>query len=362
MRIVHVITTIERGGAENAINSLAKVQVQNGYSVTVVPLKGRLDLKDSFQESGVDVDTAFVSKSLLAQIFLMRSKFRNADIFHAHLPRAEILLRLSKAQSGFFVTRHNTEPFFPNSHNLISKFLSRFVLQKTLGVISISQAVRLFLIDKKEMSARTRNTVIYYGYVPRYEKVVRDALNQNRCASKIEIGTISRLSPQKNLNLLIDLAKHLKEMNLDFRIRVVGDGPDRSLLESRIISLNLSSRMELLGKLPNVFPFLESLDFFVLTSNYEGLGLVLLEAMDAGLPIIAPRNSAVPEVLSYEHPGLFMSGDLVSLSSIFMNVLSNQTTRQAALGIQSSQLNMFSMEAYFVHHEEFYSASPFLTT
>lgn len=353
--MVHVITTIERGGAENAVLSLARVQVENGYQVVVVPLKGDFELKDAFEASGVTVDTDFLPKSFLNQVFHMRKKFLDVDLFHAHLPRAELLMRLSKAKSGFLVTRHNTEAFFPKYLNSWSKLLSRFVLQRSLGVIFISTAVKQFLLTSKEMSHKTFNAVIYYGYSPRNMNSEKEPLVHKGTNRRIELGTISRLAPQKNLELLIEFANLLREKGLSSRIRVVGEGPNRSILENKVFSLNLMSEIQFLGRMTDVFPFLNSLDFFVLTSNYEGLGLVLLEAMDARLPIIAPRNSAIPEVLGDHHPGLFETGDLNAFLSTFMTMLTNDSTRQKALNIQSQRLNRFSMESYFEHHHDFYN-------
>ena len=301
------------------------------------------------------MDTDFVSRSFINQVFHMRKKFLDVDLFHAHLPRAELLMRLSKAESGFLVTRHNTEAFFPKYLNSWSKLLSRFVLQRSLGVVSISAAVKQFLLTSKEISPKTINKIIYYGYSPRIMNSEKNLLTQKGTKPRIEIGTIGRLTPQKNLELLVQFANLLREKGLNSRIRVVGEGPDRSYLENRVRSLNLMSEIQFLGRMNDVFPFLNSLEFFVLTSNYEGLGLVLLEAMDAGLPIIAPRNSAIPEVLGDDHPGLFETGNLNSLLSTFMTMLTNKSTRQSTVDIQSQRLNRFSMENYFERHHDFYN-------
>ena len=301
------------------------------------------------------MDTDFVSRSFINQVFHMRKKFLDVDLFHAHLPRAELLMRLSKAESGFLVTRHNTEAFFPRYLNSWSKLLSRFVLQRSLGVVSISAAVKQYILTSKEMSSKTINTVIYYGYAPRNRIFLKSKPSRKEIEGSIQIGTISRLAPQKNLELLVEFANLLREKGLRARIRVVGEGPDRSILESKVLSLNLISEIQFLGRMTDVFPFLNSLDFFVLTSNYEGLGLVLLEAMDAGLPVIAPRNSAIPEVLGEDHPGLFETGDLNALLSTFMSILTNDSIRQRTFDIQSQRLNGFSMESYFERHHDFYN-------
>jgi glycosyltransferase involved in cell wall biosynthesis len=355
MRVVHLITTIERGGAENAVFALANIQVEKGYEVTVIPLKGKLELFEAMQEHNINVDTSLISKNFLAQIRVMRRKYREGYIFHAHLSRAELLIRLSKSHSRFYVTRHNTERFFPKSNKYFSIMLSRFVLQKSKGVISISRAVKQFLYDSHEISTRISISVIYYGYKKQMNNVPKKQINVKLLNPEIALATIGRLAPQKNMSLLIDFAKRIQMDKVCFQLQIAGEGPDRFELEKKVRELNLSQKVEFLGKLSDIAKFLMDKDFFIFTSNYEGLGLALLEAMDAGLPIIAPRNSAIPEVIGENHPGLFISGNLDSLYDTFMLLLKNSSIQQEALAIQESRLNLFNMENYFASHHFLYS-------
>lgn len=357
LRVIHVITTIERGGAENAILALAREQVRNGYHVIVVPLKGALELETDFTEAGITLDLTLHSLSFIQQIIIFRSKYNEDFVFHGHLPRSELLLRFCKAKSGFYVTRHNAEAFFPKAPRLISKILSRFVTCKSISVIAISQAVASFLLEKKEISSNNPFSVIHYGYLPRC--TTRHVEREYRTLNQqfLRIGTISRLTTQKNLILLIELGSILRKLNFSFLIQIVGAGPDRLLLENKVKEFGLEDQIHFLGKKSDVMPFLQEQDVFILTSNYEGFGLVLLEAMDANLPIIAASNSAIPEVLGENHPGLFETGNSNSLLHILLNVLRFPDTYACALNIQSTQLNFFSMEKYFCAHHQLYMNS-----
>jgi glycosyltransferase involved in cell wall biosynthesis len=82
------------------------------------------------------------------------------------------------------------------------------------------------------------------------------------------------------------------------------------------------------------------MDVFVLSSLYEGFGLVLLEAMDAGVPVIASNNSAIPEVLGNDFPGLARTGDVqdfLEKMSQFVNI----ENRKHVLQVQNVQLGIF---------------------
>jgi len=357
IKVVHVITTIERGGAENAVLALSKEQVRNGYEVVVVPLKGVLELENEFILAGASVDASLLGHAFSSQIIMFRKKYNESFLFHGHLPRAELLLRLCKSRSSFFITRHNVEPFFPGAPSFVSRLLSRFVTNRSKSVVAISNAVLQFLNSSKEISRNTQSLVIYYGY----SRKCKDKRKQNQESglsdSTLRMGTISRLTPQKNLNMLIQLGAQLKAMNRTFLIQIVGAGTDKSLLESKVKEIGLENEILFLGKQRDVMPFLQEQDVFVLTSNYEGFGLVLLEAMDANLPVIASRNSAIPEVLGECHPGLFNAGDSESLLKTLICALQTSSTYEEIMRIQSAQLDFFSMEKYFFTHHELYTQS-----
>lgn len=357
IHVVHVITTIERGGAENAVLALTREQVRNGYQVVVIPLKGKLELENEFILAGVTIDASLIAQSFLSQVMMFRKKYNEGVIFHGHLPRSELLLRLCKSRYRFFVTRHNAEKFFPNAPSFVSKLLSRFVTHKSESVLAISQAVLHFLIKSKEISKKSQSSVIYYGYSRRckYDKNKKQGFTLNQ--KTLRIGTISRLAPQKNLTMLIQLGTQLKARHQAFLIQIVGAGPDKPLLESRVKEIGLENEILFLGKQSDVMPFLQKQDVFVLTSNYEGFGLVLLEAMDATLPIIASRNSAIPEVLGESHPGLFKTGDSGSLFRTLIGALQLSGTYDEMMKIQSTQLNFFSIEKYFCAHHDLYTRS-----
>ena len=91
-KVTHLITTIERGGAEKQLLTLASEQVQSGLNVVVLYLKGKPDLRNEFEESGVEVNDLLVGKSFLKQIFLLSKYLRkNPSPVHAHLPKSELL-------------------------------------------------------------------------------------------------------------------------------------------------------------------------------------------------------------------------------------------------------------------------------
>lgn len=353
--ITHVITTIERGGAEHALLTLAKYQVTQGHDVTVVPLKGRRELMNEFLEVGVKVKVDGLNRNIVRQVQFLRNELSPNTITHAHLPRAEIVCRLA-SQKGFrLATRHNAESFYPNGPSFISRTLSRWVTKKS-HVIAISHAVLRFLKDTEELHQSCQAEVIHYGYERRLASPRSISQKQITGPHTFQIGTVSRLARQKNLFLLLQLTKTLVENGFDVHASILGDGIMKDSLNTYVFKNNLVKHVTFLGRSSKVLEFIQSLDIFFLCSNYEGFGLVLLEAMDAGVPIIAAKNSAIPEVLGFEHPGLFETNSLSSLTNVTINLLLSHPLRTQFLRIQNRRLKQFGVQIYGKSHDLTYNS------
>ena len=127
-KVTHLITTIERGGAEKQLLTLASEQVQSGLNVVVLYLKGKPDLRNEFEAAGVEVNNLLVGKSFLKQIFLLSKYLRkNPSPVHAHLPKSELLAAIVVTKKYLVFSRHNAEPFWPGGPRIISNLLSKFV-------------------------------------------------------------------------------------------------------------------------------------------------------------------------------------------------------------------------------------------
>ena len=164
-KVTHLITTIERGGAEKQLLTLASEQVQSGLSVVVLYLKGKPDLKNEFEESGVEVNNLLVGKSFSKQIFLLSKHLRkNPSFIHAHLPKSELLTAIVVRNKYFVFSRHNSEPFWPGGPRIISNLLSKFVCKRASQGIAISNAVRSYLIKRGEIPNGYTIDVVYYGF------------------------------------------------------------------------------------------------------------------------------------------------------------------------------------------------------
>jgi glycosyltransferase involved in cell wall biosynthesis len=346
IRIIHIITTIERGGAELQLLMLAKKQALEGKRVEVLYLKGLPSLHENFQSVNVKVNPVLKDKPFFSQIFLLRrylNTIRGSYIIHAHLPQSELLATIAKTSEGKLVnSRHFGGQFFPQSNRHISSFLGRLATIRSSYVVAISESVAKILIVNREVSKTVPIKTIYYGFD-------LDSFISQKSISKpftldkgINIGTVARLSPEKDIETLLRALKIVSQSDRTTNLYVVGSGKMEEELKSIAAALDISDSVTFLGKISEVFEFMDAIDIFVLTSKFEGFGMVLLEAMAANTRVIAANNSAIAEVISNNGAGyLFETGNEIDLANQ-INVIKDKS-RESFRIAQQSRLSFFSI-------------------
>ena len=363
-KVAHLITTIERGGAEKQLLTLASEQVKSGIKVEVIFLKGKPELKKEFEESGVEVNQLLVGKSFLNQISLLTKYIRkNPTPVHAHLPKAELLAAIVVANKYFIFTRHNSEPFWPGGPRIISNLLSKFVCKRASQGIAISSAVKSYLIKRGEIPTGYNIDVVYYGFQknsPTNSAGLKSIISLIQSqSSNFKIGTIGRLVPQKDYPTLLNAFSNVLKSAPKTDLYVVGEGYLQKELIKLSKTLGVNDKVHWLGKTEYVNEFLSKIDLFILSSKYEGFGLVLLEAMVAKKPIIAANNSAIPEVLGKIYEGLFSTGDANALAQQIKTAISDENFSKRLVNSYSSQLDFFDPSKMNRNIENVYSNAGF---
>jgi glycosyltransferase involved in cell wall biosynthesis len=314
VQILHVITSLVRGGAESHVAYLARRQADCGASVTVAYLKG----EPYWRETLVNVDVAVEHLGMARYgdprpIARLRGAMRRLrpDILHAHMPPAELYARVALATGGparaFVVTRHNDEHFYRGpGHREVGAWVAR----RANVVIAVSDAVREATHRYLGVSAGRTRTIPHGVELEPFARV--GPAERKRLRAKwgavddtIVVGTVGRLVPQKALHVLLEAFAHYRACgSLPSRLVVVGYGPLEPELKARSLELGLADAVVWAGFRDDIPTVMSSFDVFALSSQYEGFGVVLLEAMAAGKPIVATRVSAIPEVVEDGVTGL----------------------------------------------------------
>ena len=301
MNIVHLITSIEKGGAENHLSCLVRGQVKKN-KVIVIYLKGKPYWKKYFLGMGVKtIKLSFKNNNLIEIIkntFYLKKIFKDfkIDVVHSHLPHMEFygwLSTLFQKKIKFVISKHVANDFFGGSEfvnkSLFAMLLCKIFASRAKKIISISNTVKKYFstgiisINKKKI------------FLPK---------------NKLIFGSVGRLVKQKNYKFVIkSFEKYHKFYNVNSILVIAGKGPEEKNLKRLVNELKLKNNIFFIGHLNNVANFLKQIDVFCMNSKFEGLGLVMLEAMAFGKPIIAPRISAIPEVIKDGVNGLLTKSD-----------------------------------------------------
>ena len=312
MRILHVITTLDVGGAEMHLLSQVRGQAAAGHAVRVLYLKGKGTLAPDLRDAGA----GFVGRAGAGGLF--RSA-RWADLVHTHLLKADMtgaaVATLAGRRSRLVASKHNDEQVLRRPLvSLVHRILGRLPVR----TIVLSDHVGRFFAEHGGVDpARTRR--IYYGIDPApFERAAaKPAAEKQRLRASLGIAPddvvfvcVARFAPQKAHEILLRALAKVETPSV--RLLLVGDDPfgdGRRRAEDVARELRLGGRAIFTGIRRDVPDLLAISDGFVMCSRWEGLGLVFLEAMAASLPIVATRVSAVPEVVDDGETGVLVPVD-----------------------------------------------------
>ena len=122
-------------------------------------------------------------------------------------------------------------------------------------------------------------------------------------ARDIVVGFVGRLDPVKNLSLLLKVFETCLEQDQNFKLLLVGDGPERGLIEQACTRPVFRGRILCVGQQENVVAYLRAMDVFILTSLREQMPMSMLEAMSVGLPVVGTAVGEIPVILQGQEAG-----------------------------------------------------------
>lgn len=186
--------------------------------------------------------------------------------------------------------------------------VNRLLFQKILtGVIANSYATRKVICSSgHQLIPEEKIAVNYLGIdIRQYDRSEYRPLVR-RQGNELILGTAGRMVPQKNQKFLIDAAKQLQQLGIEFTLLMAGAGKLEKSLKDHAAASGLQEKIVFLGFVENIKSFMETIDIFLLSSAWEGFGYVLVEAMASKKPVIALNSSSEPEIVSDQHSGFII--------------------------------------------------------
>lgn len=312
MRILQIITRSSLGGAQSVVSALANYLCQN-HSVFVVAGEGdgkifdMLDKRVKYKQCTALQRSLSPTKDLQACVELRRiyNEFQ-PDVVHLHSSKAGMLGRFIFPKSKIVYTVHG----FDSIRIAFRKFLpiERFMQRRCTAIVGVSKYDERHLLEER---INRGVSYIYNGIVP-IEKDENLSWPIKIKESKVVL-CIARLSPPKKHDLFLQVARQLPNVAFVW----IGNQcePDEQI----------PSNVYFLGNIPDAGRYCQLADVFVLPSNYEGLPMVILEAMSCGIPVVASNVGGVSEAVIDGVNGYVVNNTVDDFTIRLESLLENET-------------------------------------
>jgi len=335
--IVQVVENLEVGGLERLAVDLALAQRAAGHRNAVYCLYGAGPLARELETGGVPVVEFHKERhSKAATTWAMARQLRRdgADVVHGHNIAVHHFAAAAKRIAGVPVCINTRHSATSSTGAPYQERYFRWVEPFTDHVVFVCDYVRKKLEPLLNYPA-AKCSVILNG-IP-LEKFLAHPASPGGARPRIRFGTIGRLVPAKGHSVLIEAFSKIAVQLPEADLRIYGYGPLENQLRELIGRQGMAGRITLEGRTDDAARVFESLDVFVFSSVNEGLPLVILEAMAAGLPIVSTRIGGVPEVAPESvFPWFAQPGDAESLAAAMLRVA--QSSDLARTGAEARRI------------------------
>lgn len=337
MRILHLSSARSLGGGERHLADLAGALSRRGHEVYAA-LPPRSPLRDELTSLPAEnIFTLRLRNALDVGSALELARHirdHQIEIVHAHVARDYPLAALAVRRASpakLIITRHVL--FRLNKLHAVT-------FRQARRVIAVSQAVGRSLAAQKIVPAR-KITVIPNGidfqcFDASLQGFDREAFRRRMKIPRgsLLVGTVGELKRQKGHEDFLRAAAIIAREKSNVHFVIAGGdstrtGEHRAHLEGLIAELNLTSRVHLTGWLDDVAPLLSALDVYVSASHTESFGLAIVEAMAAGLAVVATATEGAREIIDDEETGIIVAiGDHQAMAATVLHLLEDENSRR----------------------------------
>lgn len=306
MNIVHLVESLDTGGLERVVVSLANAQRKQGHAMTVVCLFHGGELAAELRALGIDVVLCHKRKGLdWRAVRTIRDTLRGtaADVLHTHNPVPHyygVLAAIGMGVGCKLNTRHGMG-MFPFSWK--RELLYRLAMFGSDYGVAVCKAAQINFQHKGIIPVSKGRCIPNGIELDSFARRTSTAKSQlladlGRTGEPLVFGIVGRLNAAKDHACLLQAMALLVKQRTDVHLVVVGDGECRGELEEMALSLGLTQFVTFLGRRDDVSHLLTAFDVFVLSSRTEGYSLALVEAAATALPIIATNVGGNGEIVT----------------------------------------------------------------
>lgn len=313
-KLVFFLESFSGGGAETVLLRILKYIDRDKFDVVIIVMTPKGELRSEFYKLGFKIKNVINSKFLI----LNKIKYKLLYSFIPDYIVCRYLIRGLKADTYIAFTEGYTTKIFSKIKNGETKItwvhidLEKYPwTQNTKIYKGLNEEIEIYKRFNKVVAVSVsvaKSLQTYYNiptptiiHNPIDEQQIRSlsmakhAINIDK--NKFNIVTVGRLVIQKGYNQLINVFYEISKGKQNAMLWIIGEGPERKNLETKIGELKLREKVMMPGYIRNPFPLMKDMDLFVCSSLAEGFSLVIAEAMVLGLPVVS-MNCAGPDELT----------------------------------------------------------------
>lgn len=372
-KILYIITKSVWGGAQRYVFDLATHIPREQFDIAVA-CGGRGPLAEKLEKAGIrtigvpqlDRDISFGRELSVLRELIRLLRVERPDIIHLSSSKAGGLGAVAARLASMMTGRRATivfsvhgwpfgedRPRWQRASAFFFSWLSTLFQNRVIVIDTADRRAARWFVPEDKL------TLVFHGIAP-IDFLPREAARaffmkatgRPIGAKVILIGVNAELTKNKGLSHLIDAINLMKfhpavsGTNSKFQTIVVGEGEERQRLQEKIQTLGLGGRIFPIGFLPDAKRYLKALDIFVLPSVKEGLPYAIMEAMAAGLPIVASRVGGIPDLIEDGLSGVLVPPrDPQALALSLASLISNPGRRQTLGHAARQRIGTFSMGA-----------------
>lgn len=350
--VAHVIGSLNYGGAENQVvqllNRLNPCRLEK-YLVTFKNVDGVNSRALSHDITAVNVHLKRWGQiGCIIRLYRLFSGLM-LDVVQSHMFHANLYVTIAARMAGvpvILTTEHGKNLWKTPIHHLIERSIISPLVSMRVAVSNDIRQIRIKTADVP----RDKITVITNCVE------IPENIGKHQTKEMLRIGTVGRLVPAKDYGTLITAFKKLIKDGLNIDLIFVGDGSERSKLESMVQELGIAGYVTFTGFQGNVNSFLSDFDVFALSSIREGIPVAMLEAMAMSVPVVATKVGGIPEVIQDNIDGLLVDSRNPEMIADALKRLiqdSSLRTRIGKAGRKKVEC-LFSCKAICRQYEELY--------
>ena len=341
-KILHLVATGKLSGAEKVVFDIANNLNKEKYSV-IIACAGE-QLRQYYSSYNLDTRIIDISKLNLLQINKLRKLIidEGIDLIHAHDVKASIASQIAASKLKVNVISHIHGNYLWLCNNFIMKSIDCYFRKRYFLTIACSEEVVKFYTKYNRKFDLNKLTIMgncfNFNDLNKIEIKKKEdiKLEYGINNDKFIFGYIGRLIELKGVDLLIKSFSKFLTKHKDAMLVIVGDGDSKSYLQELCKKLDIEHNIIFAGYKKNVYDYLNMFNTFIMPSKYEGIPIVILEAMAMKKIIISTNVGGIPEVIINNETGILLEERTEECLEKNMEFVYENYAKAEELGIQGN--------------------------